>query len=100
MVSCLTFWTLCLSNPIKCWGIFYTGITVGFGSPNVTVQESTMTFMMCLVVQGETNMDILATITAVDGSAIQGEGKYSVPFLCMESIQGLLHYPHENCQQL
>jgi len=34
-----------------------------------------MTFMMCLVVQGQTNVDVLAVIVPVDGSAIQGEGK-------------------------
>ena len=41
----------------------------------MTVQESDMTFMMCVVIQGNAAVDINVSITSQPESALPGDGK-------------------------
>ena len=51
------------------------GVTVGFGSDGVSVQESSGQFMMCVVRDREALQDITVTISASDVTAIANVGK-------------------------
>ena len=50
-------------------------VVIGFGSTNVTVPESVMTFMMCVVIQGNAAVDINVSIASEPVSALPGDGK-------------------------
>ena len=52
----------------------YVEVTVGFGSPGVSVQESSGQFMMCVVRDVEALQDITVTISSEDGTAIANIG--------------------------
>ena len=49
-------------------------VTVGFGSPGVSVNESSGQFMMCVVRDVEALQDITVTISSEDGTAISDVG--------------------------
>ena len=53
----------------------YKGVTVGFGSDGMSVQESSGQFMMCVVRDRVALQDITITILADDNTAISGIGK-------------------------
>lgn len=50
------------------------GVTVGFGSEGVSVQESSGEFRMCVVRDREALQDITVTISAEDETAISDLG--------------------------
>ena len=62
------------SHAHKCYFILCEGVTVGFGSAGVSVQESSGQFMMCVVRDREALQDITVTISSEDGSAISDVG--------------------------
>ena len=51
------------------------GVTVGFGSHGVSVQESSGQFMMCVVRDRVALQNITVTISADDDTAISDVGK-------------------------
>ncbi len=50
-------------------------LVIGFGRPNVTVQEDMRTFMMCVIQRGLAAIDYNVNIASEDGSAIAGSGR-------------------------
>ena len=61
--------------------INFVDVTVGFGSPGVSVQESSGQFMMCVVRDSEALQDITVTISSEDGTAISNVGVYNLQLL-------------------
>lgn len=41
----------------------------------MTVPENVMTFMMCLVVQGDAAVPVLVSLTSQPGTAVPGDGE-------------------------
>ena len=50
------------------------GVTVGFGSAGVSVQENSGQFMMCIVRDREALQNITVTTSSEDGTAISDVG--------------------------
>lgn len=53
----------------------HTVVNVGFGRPNVTVNEDDGQFMMCVTKDRVTLVDVIVTITTSPGTATEGVGK-------------------------
>ena len=51
-------------------------VTVSFGTPQVTVSESSGFFTMCVVLNREALQDVDVELESVDGTAVAVDGKF------------------------
>ena len=72
-----------------CVFICITVVTVNFGTPNVTVPESSGTFMLCVDLDKAAAIPVTVDIDVQEGSATEGSGEENTSYMPVfhESVQ-------------